>query len=117
MEGLIPFVIRSIRKQRLYNSYRCLSDGSTRSYHLLTGGDSFDSPTHQRTQSELPQLPAAEFMDQRSGVELAGSHSMNKVSRVVSTATAANGSNVANSYYPQFNKEVNAGFSTLRHRR
>ncbi|KAI6678178.1 hypothetical protein NL676_038974 [Syzygium grande] len=116
MEGLIPYVIRSIRKQRLYNSYRCLSDGSTRSYHLLAGGDSLDGSAHRRTQSELPQPPAAEFMGQRSGVELARSHTMNKGS-VASTATAANGSNVASSYYPQINKDMSAGFSTLRHRR
>ncbi|KAL3730268.1 hypothetical protein ACJRO7_027294 [Eucalyptus globulus] len=116
MEGLIPFVIRSVRKQRLYSSYRCLSDGSARSYHLLAGGESVDGSSHRRTKSELPQLSAAEFKEQRSGVELARAHSMNKGS-MVSTATAANGSNIASSYYPQINKDVNTGFSTLRHRR
>ncbi|KAF8019922.1 hypothetical protein BT93_G0571 [Corymbia citriodora subsp. variegata] len=116
MEGLIPYIIHSVRKQRLYNSYRCLSDGSTRSYHLLAGGDSSDGSAHRQTQSELPQLPAAEFKEQRSGLELARSHSTNKGS-MVSTATAANGLNVAGSYYPQINKDANAGFSTLRHRR
>ncbi|XP_051144238.1 uncharacterized protein LOC127260527 [Andrographis paniculata] len=39
MEGLIPFLVRAVKKQRPQNAYRCLSDNSTgRSYHLLVAG-------------------------------------------------------------------------------
>ncbi|KMT03813.1 hypothetical protein BVRB_8g189570 [Beta vulgaris subsp. vulgaris] len=61
MEGLIPYLVRAIKRQNLHNqSFRCLSDGSRRSYHLLgnAGGDSVNGSSHRRTQSEF-QAPTA----------------------------------------------------------
>ncbi|KZV38842.1 hypothetical protein F511_32409 [Dorcoceras hygrometricum] len=50
MEGLIPFLVHAIKKQRQpANVYRCLSNNSTgRSYHLLLGEGSSDQfqPPH-----------------------------------------------------------------------
>ncbi|CDO97278.1 unnamed protein product [Coffea canephora] len=69
MEGLIPFIIRSLRKQRPGNSYRSLSDTSNRSYHLLLGGEQsveLEGSSHRRTRSECQQ-PSSDFSEQRSG--------------------------------------------------
>lgn len=67
MEGLIPYLLRAIKKQKGYNSYRSLSEGSTRSYHvLLNAQDSTTGSSHRRTRSEF-QRPAIEFTEQRSG--------------------------------------------------
>ncbi|KAB1208371.1 hypothetical protein CJ030_MR7G001340 [Morella rubra] len=71
MEGLIPYLIRVVKKQRPQNSYRCLSQsqGSSRSYHLLVNApDSTNGSSHRRTLSEF-QPPAVEFIEQRSGLE------------------------------------------------
>lgn len=55
MEGLIPFLIHAMKKQKPQNVYRCLSDNSTtsRSYHRLLGGDSVEGSTHRRTRSDF----------------------------------------------------------------
>lgn len=67
MEGLIPFIIRAMRKQRPGNSYRSLSDASNRSYHLLLGGEqSAEGSSHRRTRSEFQQ-PSSDLSEQRSG--------------------------------------------------
>uniref|UniRef100_A0A7N1A071 Uncharacterized protein n=1 Tax=Kalanchoe fedtschenkoi TaxID=63787 RepID=A0A7N1A071_KALFE len=60
MEGLIPYLLQAIKKdkpphhQRRRNSF---SEGSTRSYHLLMDHiDSFTGSSHRRTRSEFTQL-------------------------------------------------------------
>ncbi|KAH6789914.1 beta-1 [Perilla frutescens var. frutescens] len=54
MEGLIPILIRAMKKQRPQHAYRCLSENSTgRSYHLLLAGDSADGSSHRRTRSDF----------------------------------------------------------------
>ncbi|KAL8541585.1 hypothetical protein ACS0TY_002740 [Phlomoides rotata] len=57
MEGLIPLLLRAVKKQRPQSAYRCLSENSTgRSYHLLLADDS----SHGRTRSDSQQpIPAA----------------------------------------------------------
>ncbi|KAH6833192.1 beta-1 [Perilla frutescens var. hirtella] len=53
MEGLIPILIRAMKKQRPQHAYRCLSENSTgRSYHLLLAGDSAGGSSHRRTRSD-----------------------------------------------------------------
>ncbi|KAL8540453.1 hypothetical protein ACS0TY_001888 [Phlomoides rotata] len=63
MEGLIPFLIHAVKKQKPQNVQRSLSDNSTtgRSYHRLLGGDSVEGSSHRRTRSDfqLPIAPAA----------------------------------------------------------
>ncbi|KAG9144836.1 hypothetical protein Leryth_018974 [Lithospermum erythrorhizon] len=62
MEGLIPLIINAIKKQRPRQSYRYLSQGSSRSYHLLLSADSSVSDSTQpgrTSHSVLPQPPTA----------------------------------------------------------
>ncbi|KAI3707968.1 hypothetical protein L2E82_36938 [Cichorium intybus] len=67
MEGLIPFLMHAMKKQRPQNNYRSVSVGSTRSYHVLVGADAtVDGSSHRRTRSEF-QSPTADFPEQRSG--------------------------------------------------
>lgn len=67
MEGLIPFLINAVKKQRPHHhSYRSLSAGSSRSYHLLIGGDqSVEGSSHRRTRSEF-QPPSLDLLEQKS---------------------------------------------------
>ncbi|KAG9129825.1 hypothetical protein Leryth_016018 [Lithospermum erythrorhizon] len=60
MEGLIPFIFNSIKKQRPQQSYTYLSEGSSRSYHLLLSADSSfsDSTLPRRTAPSKLQQPA-----------------------------------------------------------
>ncbi|EYU37569.1 hypothetical protein ABFS82_02G044400 [Erythranthe guttata] len=61
MEGLIPFLLRAVKKQKPQNVYRSLSENSIgRSYHLLLAGDSVDGSSHRRTRSDFqpPQTSA-----------------------------------------------------------
>ncbi|KAK1417554.1 hypothetical protein QVD17_26683 [Tagetes erecta] len=62
MEGLIPFVMHVMKKQRLHNSYRSLSA----SYHLLDGSVSAEGSSHRRTRSEF-QPPKADYLQQKPG--------------------------------------------------
>nr|GMC85495.1 putative beta-D-xylosidase 5-like protein [Ipomoea batatas] len=66
MEGLIPYLLHAIKKQRPnHHSFRCLSDASNRSYHLLIGADSAaadGSSHHGRRQPTALE----HFSDQRS---------------------------------------------------
>ncbi|KAL3843850.1 hypothetical protein ACJIZ3_001253 [Penstemon smallii] len=56
MEGLIPFLLNVVKKQRPQNAYRCLSESSSgRSYHLLIGGDSVEGSSHRRNRSDFPK--------------------------------------------------------------
>ncbi|CAI9769163.1 unnamed protein product [Fraxinus pennsylvanica] len=65
MDGLIPFLFHAMKKRRTQHSYRSLSENSTRSYHLLRGGESVEGSSHRRTRSEfLP--PSVDFLEQRS---------------------------------------------------
>nr|GEY36711.1 hypothetical protein [Tanacetum cinerariifolium] len=70
MEGLIPFLVHAMKKQRPHNSYRSVSVGSSRSYHVLVGGDANSSTvegsSHRRTKSEF-KAPTTDFLEQRSG--------------------------------------------------
>ncbi|KAK9077221.1 hypothetical protein SSX86_005557 [Deinandra increscens subsp. villosa] len=67
MEGLIPFLMRAIKKPRPHNNYRTLSAsaGSTPSYQVLVGADpKAERSSHRRTRSELhPQT--ADIMERR----------------------------------------------------
>ncbi|CAK9150070.1 unnamed protein product [Ilex paraguariensis] len=68
MEGLIPFLFQALKKPRPHNRYRSFSETSTRSYHLLVGGDSVEGSSHRRTRSEF-QPPTFDVLQQNSGVE------------------------------------------------
>ncbi|KAL2513485.1 uncharacterized protein Fot_27456 [Forsythia ovata] len=68
MEGLIPFLLHAMKKQRPQHSYRSLSENSTRSYHLLLSGESVEGSSHRRTRSEF-QPPSVDFLQQRSGLQ------------------------------------------------
>ncbi|KAL1534507.1 hypothetical protein AAHA92_30679 [Salvia divinorum] len=58
MEGLIPLLIRAVKRQRPQHAYRCLSENSTgRSYHLLLA----DGSSHRRTRSEFNPTDAVDF--------------------------------------------------------
>ncbi|TKY71241.1 beta-D-xylosidase 5 [Spatholobus suberectus] len=67
MEGLIPYIIDAIWKQKPGHMNRkslshSHSDSSERSYHLLLGSDSFNGSSHRRSnRSEFLELvsPAA----------------------------------------------------------
>ncbi|KAK4424265.1 hypothetical protein Salat_1619900 [Sesamum alatum] len=64
MEGLIPFLLHAVKKQRPQNAYRCLSENSTtgRSYHLLLAGDSVEGgSSHRRTRSDFQPSSTVDF--------------------------------------------------------
>ncbi|CAN4112100.1 unnamed protein product [Withania somnifera] len=64
MEGLIPFFLHAMKKQKPHhNSFRCLSDTSNRSYHMLIGGDSIEGSSHRRTRSEFQPPVTVDFLD------------------------------------------------------
>ncbi|KAK4378504.1 hypothetical protein RND71_000366 [Anisodus tanguticus] len=64
MEGLIPFLLHAMKKQKpQHNSFRCLSDTSNRSYHMLVGADSIEGSSHRRTRSEFQPPVTVDFLD------------------------------------------------------
>ncbi|KAH0727355.1 hypothetical protein KY284_003220 [Solanum tuberosum] len=66
MEGLIPFLLHAMKKQRPHHNstFRSLSDTSNRSYHLLVGADSIEGSSHRRTRSEFqPPVTTVDFLD------------------------------------------------------
>ncbi|XP_059311283.1 uncharacterized protein LOC132062811 [Lycium ferocissimum] len=64
MEGLIPFLLHAMKKQKPHhNSFRCLSDTSNRSYHMLVGTDSIEGSSHRRTRSEFQPPVTVDFMN------------------------------------------------------
>ncbi|KAG6406655.1 hypothetical protein SASPL_134261 [Salvia splendens] len=68
MEGLIPLLIRAMKKQRPQHAYRCLSvsENSTgRSYHLLLA----DGSSHRRTRSDFNPAEASENFAARGASE------------------------------------------------
>ncbi|XP_043711392.1 uncharacterized protein LOC122660237 [Telopea speciosissima] len=73
MEGLIPYIVNALKKQKSQNKYRCSSEiSSSRSYYQpLNSKGSSEGSSHRRTRSDF-QLPvAADLLGQRSsGVQL-----------------------------------------------
>ncbi|KAJ8763477.1 hypothetical protein K2173_002360 [Erythroxylum novogranatense] len=101
MEGLIPYLLHAMKKQKPHNTYRSFSEGSSRSYHLLTGGDSFSGSSHRRTKSEFQQ-PTMEVLEHQAGLELFRSGSLRMRS---GNATAiANASKLYTTYPDQTSK-------------
>uniref|UniRef100_M1CF36 Uncharacterized protein n=1 Tax=Solanum tuberosum TaxID=4113 RepID=M1CF36_SOLTU len=46
------------------NTFRCLSDTSNRSYHMLLRAESIEGSSHRRTRSEFqPPVTTVEFLD------------------------------------------------------
>ncbi|GMJ00588.1 hypothetical protein HRI_003728000 [Hibiscus trionum] len=71
MEGLIPYLIHAMRKQKPRHHYRSASVGSSRSYHLLMGQpqpESMEGSSHRRTRSEFQPPATVELFEQRSGL-------------------------------------------------
>ncbi|XP_050363436.1 uncharacterized protein LOC126782263 [Argentina anserina] len=77
MEGLIPYFLHAIKKQRPQHKFRSFSgSNSNRSYQLLaTGNDSLEGSSHRRTRSEFPAPAAADLFQQQSELEFAHSRS------------------------------------------
>ncbi|OMO63379.1 hypothetical protein COLO4_32518 [Corchorus olitorius] len=117
MEGLIPFLIHAMRKQKPHHHYRSMSVGSSasRSYHLLMGqsqaDQSVEGSSHRRTRSEF-QPPTAEFLEQRtSGVDFRSPRGYNNGSSM------SGGSNVVGSYaHQQASKVTSIHVSDVRRR-
>ncbi|OAY45415.1 uncharacterized protein LOC110618794 [Manihot esculenta] len=111
MEGLIPYLLHAMKKQRPQNSCRSFSASSSRSYHLLlSGGDSFNGSSHRRTRSEF-QPPSVEFLEQRSGLDgYLNSSSLRKRS-VNSPSMAAAGSKLTS--YNNKNNNLHYGKNNI----
>jgi hypothetical protein len=105
MEGLIPFLLHSIKKQKPHNSYRSLSMGSSRSYRLLMGGegDSVNGSSHRRTRSDY-QPPPMESLELRANLDFLRSGSLRK--RSVNSPPMTGGSKF-DAYPHQMGKQVN----------
>ncbi|KAI9180716.1 hypothetical protein LWI28_007467 [Acer negundo] len=80
MEGLIPYLIHAMKKQRPQHSYKSFSMGSTRSYHLLNEGDAVDGSSHRRTRSDFQPPTSTDQFLERSGVEFVRSRTVNRSS-------------------------------------
>ncbi|KAJ1397291.1 hypothetical protein SESBI_31884 [Sesbania bispinosa] len=69
MEGLIPYLIHAMKKQKPHHQRSFShSESSNRSYHILLGSDSLTGSSHRRTRSDFPP-PTTEFLEQRYGVD------------------------------------------------
>ncbi|CAL5209828.1 unnamed protein product [Lathyrus oleraceus] len=72
MEGLIPYLIHAIKKQKphhhSFNRSVSHSGSINRSYHLLLESDSVTGSSHRRTRSDFQQ-PTSEFLEHRFGVD------------------------------------------------
>ncbi|XVE66718.1 hypothetical protein DITRI_Ditri08aG0102000 [Diplodiscus trichospermus] len=119
MEGLIPYIIRAMRKQKPYHHHRSMSVGSSRSYHLLMGQsqqESVEGSSHRRTRSEF-QPPTVEFIEKRSGLEFLSPRDYNKGSSV-NYRSMVGGSNIGSFAHQQTSKMNNAvHISDVRRRR
>ncbi|EOX98470.1 hypothetical protein QUC31_015149 [Theobroma cacao] len=116
MEGLIPFLIHAVRKQKPGHHYKSMSVGSSRSYHLLMGQsqqESVEGSSHRRTRSEF-QPPTVGFFEQRSGLEFLSPKGYNSGSSI-NYPSMAGGSNVG-SYAHQQTKLNNVHISDVRRR-
>ncbi|KAH7522792.1 hypothetical protein JRO89_XSUnG0106600 [Xanthoceras sorbifolium] len=116
MEGLIPYLIHAMKKQRPKNSYRSFSVGSTRSYHLLNGGDAIDvdgGSSHRRTRSDFQtSTNNTQFLDQTSGIEFLRSATSNKPPQNYNSSPRSGGLKIGS--HPQhISKEPNH-FSNCR---
>lgn len=71
MEGLIPYLIHAMKKQKpdVKRRYRSFShsESSNRSYHLLLASD---GSSHRRTRSDF-QPPTTDFLEQRHAADAA----------------------------------------------
>ncbi|KAK4739918.1 hypothetical protein R3W88_003615 [Solanum pinnatisectum] len=64
MEGLIPFLLRAMKKHKPHqNTFRCLSDTSNRSYHMLLRAESIEGSSHRRARSEFQPPVTVDFLD------------------------------------------------------
>ncbi|KAL6560751.1 hypothetical protein OROGR_004310 [Orobanche gracilis] len=65
MEGLIPFLLKAVKKQAPLSAYRSLSENSVtgRGYHLLLAGDSSEGSSHRRTRSDYQPPSTAYHLD------------------------------------------------------
>ena len=105
MEGLIPYLIHAMKKQKPRHHYRSMSVGSSRGYHLLTGQsqpESVEGSSHRRTRSEF-QPPTVEFFEQRSGLEFLSPKGYNKGSSV-NYPSMVGGSNIGSFAHQQTSK-------------
>jgi hypothetical protein len=72
MEGLIPYLIHAIKKQKPHHhSFQrsvSHSENSNRSYHLLLESESVTGSSHRRTRSDFQQ-PTTEFLEHRFGAD------------------------------------------------
>ncbi|CAL0300379.1 unnamed protein product [Lupinus luteus] len=71
MEGLIPYLIHAMKKQKPHHHrYRSFShsESSNRSYHLLMESESMTGSSHRRTRSDY-QPPTAEFLEHINSVD------------------------------------------------
>ncbi|KAL6502459.1 hypothetical protein OROHE_024464 [Orobanche hederae] len=70
MEGLIPFILKAVKKQVPRRAYRSLSENSVtgRSYHLLIAGESVEGSSHRRTRSDYQPPPSAYQLDGDNGL-------------------------------------------------
>ncbi|XP_062089490.1 uncharacterized protein LOC133796022 [Humulus lupulus] len=70
MEGLIPYLLHALKKDKPKNYYRSYSDTSNRSYHRLSSesihNNLAEGSSHRRTRSEFQPPPALDFLEQRS---------------------------------------------------
>ncbi|XP_022763511.1 uncharacterized protein LOC111309019 [Durio zibethinus] len=117
MEGLIPYLIRAMRKQKPSHRYRSMSMGSSRSYHLLIGQpqqESVEGSSHRRTRSDF-QPPTVEFFEQRSGLDFLSAKSYNNGSSVNYPSRVA-GSNVGSYAHQQTSKANAVHVSDVRRR-
>ncbi|XVF01388.1 hypothetical protein REPUB_Repub04eG0084100 [Reevesia pubescens] len=118
MEGFIPFLIHAMRKQKPRHSYRSMSMGSSRGYHLLMGQsqpESIEGSSHRRTRSEF-QPPTVEFLEQRSGLDFLSPKGYNNGSSV-NYPSIIGGSNVGSIAHHQTSKVNNIGHvSDIRRR-
>ncbi|KAK8508969.1 hypothetical protein V6N13_130722 [Hibiscus sabdariffa] len=77
MEGLIPYLVHAMKKQKPRHHYRSASVGSSRSYHLLMGQsqpESVEGSSHRRTRSEFQPPATVELFEQRSGLGYTYNH-------------------------------------------
>ncbi|OIV91143.1 hypothetical protein TanjilG_30365 [Lupinus angustifolius] len=72
MEGLIPYLIHAMKKQKPHrHRYRSFShsESSNRSYHLLMESESITGSSHHRRTRSDYQPPTAEFLEHRNSVD------------------------------------------------
>ncbi|GLT76309.1 hypothetical protein SLA2020_479790 [Shorea laevis] len=109
MEGLIPYLLEAMKKQKTHRSFRSKSMDSSRSYHLVIGGgqDSLEGSSHRRTRSEF-QPPTVETLEQ-SGFSKG----------TLNYPSTVGGSNMISSSYPrqQLSQPSYNIAPNLRHRR